>query len=76
MIVAPSKRAKVTSVGDPDELGFVLQAFLLANGAVLTDVEPHSQRSYHGTWSHMLVVRRLTQARVDFGALDGPRSFY
>jgi predicted methyltransferase len=76
VLVAPSRRAARSSVGDPDALGLELQTFLSQNGALVTDIEPHSQRSFHGTVSSMLVVRRVDGRRVDFGALNGPKDFY
>jgi predicted methyltransferase len=77
MVVCPTHRAENSSVGDPLELGHLLQTFLLASGATMIDLLADSQRSYHGTVSSLLVAQKSKRrARVDFSALAGPRWFY
>jgi len=76
VVVAPSARVAGSSVGNPLELALCLQEFTSANGAALVELEPSCQRSYHGTVSSMLVLRRVLKRSIDFSALDGPREFY
>lgn len=76
VVVAPAERVAGSSVGDPLALALSLQSFITANGAVLVDIEPSCQRSYHGTLSSMFVLRRVSRRAVGFGALDGPEAFY
>lgn len=76
VIVAPAERVAGSSVRDPLGLAVALQAFVTKNGAALVDIEPNSQRSYHGTVSSMLVVRRVGRRAVDFSGLGGPKEFY
>lgn len=77
IVVCPSRRIDGSSVGDPLALGRSLQSFLIASGAVVTELIPDAQRSYHGTLSSLVVVQKIdARARVDFAVLAGPGSFY
>jgi predicted methyltransferase len=76
VIVAPAERVAGSSVREPLRLAAALQSFVTTNGAALVDMEPNSQRSYHGTVSSMLVLRRVGRRAVDFSRLRGPKEFY
>jgi predicted methyltransferase len=75
VVVYPTRRAAQTSVAEPDELAQKLQRFVLDSGSVIVDVKRDSQRSYHGTGSSMLVVKRCTKEPIAFSQLEGPDAF-
>lgn len=75
-VVHPSRRAPVTSVGDPDLLALTLQRFLSTAGAAVVDVELQTQVSYHGTVSSVCLVRRVEVREPPWATLTGPGAFY
>ncbi|MGE0787167.1 MAG: bis-aminopropyl spermidine synthase family protein [Sandaracinaceae bacterium] len=75
-VVYPAEAPRGSSVREPDELARALQGFITANGSILVDVRARSQRSFHGTVSSALVLRRIDKRKVLLDDLSDPAEFY